>query len=478
MSPRNQNIRPVRKAENRWRIYPVGTMRVPVDIFASEALISVIDTKTIHQLTTAASLPGVAGSVICMPDAHSGYGFPIGCVAGFCAGKEGIISAGGVGYDIGCGVRTLLTDIPAAEVYARRGEIAEALFRAIPAGLKGSSHFSLNADEIKQILHEGAAWAVRNGMGEKEDLWHTEENGCVAGADAAQVSTEARQRLTGQLGTLGSGNHYLEIQIVDSIHDTAAATHFGLAENQIAISIHSGSRGTGHQIATDYIKAMQNALPDGHPAPDPSLAYAPLTSDLGRRYLAAMKAGRNCALANRQTIAHMVRKTFLRLFPSCRITQLYDVSHNTCNEEHHVIEGQSRRLFVHRKGATRALPSGHAALGPLFDATGQPVLVGGSMGTASWILCAARGAEASMYSANHGAGRLLSRAQARKRQQPQSLMDALKHAGISVRTHSPQLLAEEAPLAYKDVDHVTDTACATGIARKVARLRPLICIKG
>jgi tRNA-splicing ligase RtcB len=421
-----------------------------------------------------------------MPDAHWGYGFPIGGVAAFDPREGGVISAGGVGFDIACGVRTLHTGLRRADIEVQRFRLAEQLYRYIPAGLGSTGTIRLTSREMQAMLKGGAQWAVQRGYGTEADLDRIEEHGCMAGAEPDQVSDHAKERQKDEMGTLGSGNHYLEVQHVVTIHDQAIAAWYGLAEGDVVVSIHCGSRGLGHQIGTDYLKRMVVAAPrHGISLPDRELACAPLDSDLGRAYLGAMRAGINCALANREILTHLARQAFAEILPEARLDLLFDVAHNTCKEEEHVVDGHRRRLFVHRKGATRAFGPGHPSLPPHLRSAGQPVIIGGSMGTASYILAgsaAGEGSEAgtnrAFASACHGAGRAMSRHQATRRWQGRAIVDELAQRGILIRSPSLRGVAEEAPGAYKDVSAVVDAAAAAGLAKKVARLEPLICIKG
>jgi tRNA-splicing ligase RtcB len=467
-----------------WRIEPHGAMRVPGLLFADEALLRAMDDKVHDQVCNVAALPGIVGAACAMPDAHWGYGFPIGGVAAFDPEEGGVVSAGGVGFDISCGVRTLRTGLRRADIDAVGARLAEHLFQRIPAGLGSTGALTVRGKEMDSLLAEGAEWAVRRGYGQAEDLARCEEYGRMRGAEPARVSEQAKQRQMHEMGTLGSGNHYLEVQRVDEIYDAARAHAYGLAVDDVLVSIHCGSRGLGHQIGSEYLKAMLLAAPrHGIRLPDRELACAPLDSDLGRAYLGAMRAGINCALANRQILTHLARLAFADILGETRLEVLYDVSHNTCKEEYHGLDGAPpRRLFVHRKGATRAFGPGHAGLPAEFAETGQPVLIGGSMGTASYILAGdARHAgrlAGAFASACHGAGRDMSRAQALKRWRGEEVTARLAARGILVRAPSPRGIAEEAPGAYKNVDAVVDAAEHAGLARKVARLAPMICIKG
>lgn len=472
-----------------WRIEPHGAMRVPGLLFADEALLRAMDEKVYQQLCNVASLPGIVGAACAMPDAHWGYGFPIGGVAAFDPGEGGVISAGGVGFDISCGVRTLHTGLKRADIEALKPRLAEHLFRHIPAGLGSTGALRLSGRDMDAMLRGGAQWAVQHGYGTPADLARIEEHGRMAGAEPERVSGHAKERQKDEMGTLGSGNHYLEVQQVVALYDSAVADSYGLAVGDVVVSIHCGSRGLGHQIGTDYLKDMVLAAPrHGINLPDRELACAPLDSELGRAYLGAMRAGINCALANRQILTHLTRQAFAAILPEARLELLYDVSHNTCKEEEHRVDGHAlknplRRLFVHRKGATRAFGPGHPSLPPELRAAGQPVIIGGSMGTASYILAGAggdtqSGSDHAYASACHGAGRSMSRNQATKLWQGKAVVDQLAARGILIRSPSLRGVAEEAPGAYKDVGAVVAAAAAAGLAKTVARLEPLICIKG
>lgn len=463
-----------------WVLPATGRMRVPGVIFASRELIEAMDDKVREQVANVAGLPGIVAASYAMPDAHWGYGFPIGGVAAFDAEEGGVVSAGGVGFDISCGVRTLRTRLKVADIEAHQARLADVLFARIPAGVGSTGGIHLDAAGMTAMLKGGALWAVHEGYGTEADLARIEERGCVAGADPAAVSEQAKRRQRDEMGTLGSGNHYLEVQAVSEIFDEAAAGAYGLAVGDVVVSIHCGSRGLGHQIGTDFLREMVLAAPAaGIALPDRELACAPLKSALGQRYLGAMRAAINCALANRQILTHLARLAFAEVFPGARLALLYDVSHNTCKEEMHTVDGHRRRLFVHRKGATRAFGPGHAELPREYAKVGQPVLIGGSMGTASYILVGAAGTEERAFgSACHGAGRAMSRHEATRRWRGRELIDELAARGILIRSPSSRGVAEEAPLAYKDVTAVVDASDRAGLAGKVARLSPLICVKG
>jgi tRNA-splicing ligase RtcB len=390
------------------------------------------------------------------------------------------VSAGGVGFDISCGVRTLVTGLKLADVASLKTQIAETLFDAIPAGVGSTGSLRLSPGEMDAMLEGGARWAVARGYGRPEDLERTEEHGRMVGADPKCVSDAAKRRQRDEMGTLGSGNHYLEVQRVARIFDDAAARAFGLEEDGVVISIHCGSRGLGHQIGTEFLREMAiTAKGAGIDLPDRELACAPIRSATGERYLGAMRAGINCALANRQILTHLTRNALRPLLPSAKLTLLYDVSHNTCKEEEHVVDGKRRRLFVHRKGATRAFGPGHAELPETLREIGQPVLIGGSMGTASYVLAGTRESMGEAFgSACHGAGRAMSRHEATKRWQGRRVVDELAGRGVLIRSPSMRGVAEEAPGAYKDVSAVVDVADRAHLARKVARLEPIVCVKG
>jgi tRNA-splicing ligase RtcB len=469
-----------RKSETEWWIPQTAGMRVPGVIYATESLVREMDEKVAEQVINVAMLPGIQRASYAMPDAHWGYGFPIGGVAAFDSEHHGVISAGGVGFDISCGVRALRTGLTAGQLEPVKEKVAHELSRAIPAGVGRRGRLHLDGPEMDAMLTGGARWAVACGYGSPDDLTWIEEQGCMAGADPGAVSDRARRRQTDEMGTLGSGNHYLELQRVAEVHDATVARVFGLALDDIVVSIHCGSRGLGHQIGTEFLASMAaSAARLGIELPDRELACAPIESDLGRSYLGAMRAATNCALANRQILTHLVRGSFARLLPGADLTLLFDVSHNTCKVERHQVNGQWKTLYVHRKGATRAFGPGHPDLpSPLKD-VGQPVLIGGTMGTASYVLVGTdRGEARSFGSSCHGAGRAMSRHQALRQWQGRQVVGELASRGILVRSPSSRGVAEEAPGAYKDVTAVVDAADRAGLSRKVARLEPLVCIKG
>jgi tRNA-splicing ligase RtcB len=469
-----------RKSQHAWEIAPHGAMRVPAVIFASEALMREMDDKVYEQAVNVAALPGIVKASYAMPDAHWGYGFPIGGVAAFDPEEGGVVSAGGVGFDISCGVRCLHTGLSRAAIAPVQKRLADLLYKDIPAGVGSTGAIRLDAAELDLMLQGGARWAVDRGWGSLEDLERIEEHGQMSGARPDAVSDHAKRRQRDEMGTLGSGNHYLEVQEVTAVHDAAAAAAFGLAQGDIVVMIHCGSRGLGHQIGTEFLKKMVASAPaHGITLPDRELACAPIESELGQEYLGAMRAAINCALANRQILTHLVRDAFAGLFPDTRLPLLYDVSHNTCKIEEHRIDGRLRRLHVHRKGATRAFGPGNPELPQSLRAAGQPVLIGGSMGTGSYVMAGITESETHAFSsACHGAGRAMSRHQALKSYSGRLVVDELAARGILIRSPSSRGVAEEAPGAYKDVSAVVDAAEAAGLARKVVRTEPLICVKG
>ncbi len=465
-----------RVSQHAWKVAPHGAMRVPAVIYASEALVLDMDEKVYEQAVNVASLPGIVEASYAMPDAHWGYGFPIGGVAAFDPDAGGVVSAGGVGFDISCGVRCLHTGLRREDLMAVQQPLAHELSRAIPAGVGSTGAIRLGEAEMDAMLSRGAQWAVQRGWGIPADLERIEEHGLMRHAKPAKVSAQAKKRQRDEMGTLGSGNHYLEVEEVSEVFDAEIAEIYGLKQGNVVVMIHCGSRGLGHQIGTDYLKSMAvNAGRYGIHLADRELACAPIHSDIGEDYLGAMRAAINCALANRQILTHLVRRAFRGLLPQAELSVLYDVSHNTCKLEHH----RGKDLFVHRKGATRAFGPGHEDLPEAIRAAGQPVLIGGSMGTGSYVLAGTRESEALAFSsACHGAGRAMSRHQALKNWKGREVVDELAERGIVVKSPSMRGIAEEAPGAYKDVSQVVDAADSAGLARKVARLTPLVCIKG
>ncbi len=469
-----------RISETEWRLAASDAMRVPAVIFGSAALLGDMDDKVLEQIRNVACLPGIVDAAYAMPDAHWGYGFPIGGVAAFDPDEGGVISAGGVGFDISCGVRVLLTGLRRADIEKFKNDLADSLFHNIPAGVGSTGKIALDAHEMDRMLENGAGWAIAQGYGTPADLERIEESGHMAGALPDAVSARAKKRQRDEMGTLGSGNHYLEVQEVTAIHDEAAGRAFGLKLGEIVVSIHCGSRGLGHQIGTEFLREMAIAAPSHNIVlPDLELACAPIRSELGQRYLGAMRAGINCAFANRQILTHLTRRVFGHFFPGISLDLLFDVSHNTCKEEQHDVSGRRRRLFVHRKGATRAFGARHPDLPAVYAEVGQPVFIGGSMGTASAIMAGAPARpERAFASACHGAGRAMSRHQALRQWHGRQVIDDLAKRGIVIKSPSARGVAEEAPGAYKDIDAVVEAAHVAGLARKVARLEPVICVKG
>lgn len=466
--------------EYTWEIPKTQPMRVPARIFASTDLIQDMDDKVFEQISNVAALPGIVKAAMAMPDAHWGYGFPIGGVAAFDPDDGGIISVGGVGYDISCGVRTLLTGLTIEEIRPHIKTLIDSLFEHIPAGVGSEGKIKLSPEKLDEVLEGGAVWAVEKGYGTKKDLDHIEERGRLDGADPSCVSDTAKKRQYRQVGTLGSGNHYLEIQEVETIFERKAAEVFGISEGDVVISIHCGSRALGHQIGTDFIQILGAASQKYNiPIKERELVCAPIKSPEGERYYKAMACGVNCALANRQVLTHLVREVFENILPNAEIKILYDVSHNTCKIEEHKVGDKLKKLYVHRKGATRAFGPGRKELPEPFRKIGQPVIIGGTMGTYSYILVGTEQGEALAWgSACHGAGRSMSRRQALKRWKGKKIISTLAHRGILVRATSYRGAAEEAPEAYKDVTRVVDATHNAGLARKVARVKPIAVIKG
>jgi tRNA-splicing ligase RtcB len=436
--------------------------------------------QALEQAVNVAFLPGIVGPSLAMPDIHQGYGFPIGGVAAM-DWRHGVVSPGGVGYDINCGVRLVRTNLEEERVRPRMRELVDQVFRDVPCGVGGHGRLDLNRRQLDAVLAEGARWMTANGYGEDSDAERCEERGCLHEAGPECVSERAKERGRPQIGTLGSGNHFLEIQFVERIEDAEAARALGLEERQVVILVHSGSRGLGHQVCTDYLKDMGPAMKKyGIELPDRQLACVPIQSPEGQAYLKAMRAAANFAWANRQAILHFLRGSLQQVFGKpVRASLLYDVCHNIAKRERHEWEGRPVDVLVHRKGATRAFPPRHAEIPAAYRATGQPVLIPGSMGTASWVLAGAEGAmRESFGSVCHGAGRLMSRQAAKKGRDARSVQEELAARGILVRSETRDGIVEEAPEAYKDVDAVIDTVVRAGLARKVARLRPMGVIKG
>lgn len=475
-----------RISEYEWEIPKTyrQDMRVPVRLFATKELLEeVMNDKSLEQAVNSATLPGLVGHVVVMPDMHQGYGFPIGGVAAT-RYPDGVISPGGIGYDINCGVRLLASQIPADEGEPFFDTLASVLNHYCPSGVGEAGALKVSEAELDQVCRDGARWALKRGCATEEDLRRTEEGGCLEGADPSKVSKRAKERGRPQLGSLGAGNHFIEVDIIDQVFDPEAAQAMGLVEGNLVVQVHCGSRGFGHQVCSDYVDEFQAAVRRYHiELPDRELVCAPLDSPEGMNYLAAMRCAANYAFANRQILAHNIRRAFEEVFAgkvkNWQLRQVYDITHNMGKIETHLIDGKRIKVCVHRKGATRAFGPGSPELPPEYRAIGQPVLVPGSMGTSSWVLV---GTEASMQqsfgSTCHGAGRLMSRHEAKRQVRGETLKKELEAQGIQIRAGSLAGLAEEAPKAYKDVDSVVQTVCGAGIARKVARLVPVVVIKG
>jgi tRNA-splicing ligase RtcB len=461
-----------------------GDMQTPVRIIADDELLEdALGDLSVEQAVNVASLPGLAGRVVVMPDVHQGYGMPIG---GVMAARldGGMISPGAVGYDINCGVRLMSTALLLDEAASKLADLATVLYRNCPSGVGEKGSVPLTNDELERVCREGARWTLRKGYAGKSDVDRTEEGGCLEGADPQQVSPRAKERGRGQLGTLGAGNHFLEVDVVEQVFDAPGAAAMGLREGCLALQIHCGSRGFGHQICTDYVQSFQSAVRRyGIKLPDRELVCAPVDSPEGRSYMAAMKAAANFAFANRQVLAFHARRSFEEVLGEGKVrwelSQVYDIAHNMAKIETHTIDGRQQKVCVHRKGATRAFGPGSEAVPPEYRPLGQPVLVPGSMGTASWVLLGTAGSmELSYGSCCHGAGRVMSRAKAKREVRGEKLRGELESQGVRIRAGSLPGLAEEAPQAYKDVDRVINAVCGAGIGRKVARLRPVAVIKG
>ena len=477
----------VRLSEYVWEIPRSyrADMKVPARIYASNRLLKLIfRDRSLKQLVNTAAMPSVVKRVLVMPDAHQGYGPPIGGVVPT-RFPEGVVSPGAVGYDINCGVRLMASRLTAGEVAQETGNLISALYRNIPNGVgKGGGARRVPQREMDQVLVKGAAWAVKASYGRPEDLERLEEGGAMDGGDPSAVSKRAKQRGGPQLGTLGSGNHFIEIQEVDEIYDEEVARAFGLFEGQLTAEIHSGSRGLGHQVCSEYVKNLQAAVRKYNiRLPDRQLVCAPLDSPEGKRYFGAMAGAANYAWANRQCMAHLARRSFEEVLAGkvrdFDLYTVYDVAHNIAKIEEHTVNGKTMKLCIHRKGATRAFGPGHPAVAPLYRDVGQPVLVPGDMGTASYVLVGTAGAmEESFGTSCHGAGRTMSRRAAKRRFHGGKLRKELEARGIHVRAGSMAGLAEEAPDAYKDIDAVIEVVHGAGLAHKVARLRPLAVMKG
>ena len=470
----------------RWKISQdyKRCMRVPGIIYASEKLLdSIKKDNAPEQVANVACLPGIQKYSIAMPDIHWGYGFPIGGVAAFDV-ENGVISPGGVGYDINCGVRILKTNLKKSDIEKHLEKILDAVFHNVPAGVGKGGIYKVTEKELREVMVHGARWVVERGFGWKEDLERIEEGGSMSGANPDKVSRRAIERGLPQLGSLGAGNHFLEIQVVERIFDRKAASVIGIEEGTITIMIHTGSRGFGHQICDDYVRQLQNAMAKyGINVPDRQLASVPFKSPEGQAYFGAMVCAANFAWANRQFITHWIRESFEKVLGESAeklgMQIIYDVAHNIAKVEDHAVDGQVKKVVVHRKGATRAFPKGHPQVPAVYKEIGQPVLIPGDMGTASYILLGTqRAMEETFGSTAHGAGRVLSRSEAIRQTRGRNIIEELRKKGILVKVHSMETLSEEVPDAYKDVDVVVDVVHNAGISTKVARMVPIAVIKG
>jgi len=468
----------------RWLV-PRGTkpgMLTDALIYTDERLLpDVLKDLALEQAINVAMLPGIVGRSLAMPDIHQGYGFPIGGVAATDPHRDGVVSPGGVGFDINCGVRLLTSSLMVEEVRPKLRDLVNQLFRDIPSGAGQSGNIRISYPDLDKVLAEGAVWMAEHGYGRAEDLTHCEESGGIEGAEPGAVSDHAKKRGLPQVGTLGSGNHFLEVQYVERVFDPSRAEALGLYENEVVVLIHSGSRGLGHQVCTDYLREMGPAMHRyGIDLPDRQLACVPVKSPEGQAYLAAMRAAANFAWANRQGITHFTRQAFKRIFgEEEELRVVYDVCHNIAKLERHQVEGREREVMVHRKGATRAFPPGHRDVPEVYRQVGQPVLIPGSMGTSSYVLVGTEGAMRETFGTTcHGAGRVMSRTAAKKSSYAQSARQRLEEQGIIVRAESRDGITEEIPEAYKDVDEVVDVVHNAGLGRRVARLKPMGVIKG
>lgn len=471
-----------KKNDYGWIIPKEGKMNVPGKMYGSQRIIEGIleDEKVIEQVKNVSMLPGIQNYSYAMPDAHRGYGFPIGGVAAFDPEQDGVISVGGVGFDISCGVRAMRTGLKVEEVGEKKEELAEKLYQDVPAGLGKKGDIKLTVDKMDEVLERGAEWAVEKGYGTKKDLELIEENGVMEGADPTKVSKKAKKRQLKEVGTLGSGNHYLEVQEVHKVFEEKAAKKFGFEEGDAVLMFHCGSRALGHQVATDYLKKMPKAAEKhGIYIPDKQLSSAPIKSEEGQDYWKAMKSAANLAMANRQVIAGLVRNSFEKVIPESNLETIYEVSHNTCKKEEHEVNGEKKELFVHRKGATRSFGPGQKLVPKKYRDVGQPVLIGGTMGTASYFLRGTKEAhEKSFGSTCHGAGRTMSRTQAKKDYWGEDVVKKLREKGTIIKAHSMSGAASEAPGAYKAIDEVAESVEKAGLSNRVARVVPRITIKG
>jgi tRNA-splicing ligase RtcB (3'-phosphate/5'-hydroxy nucleic acid ligase) len=478
----------IRISDTIWELptsYKPG-MQVPARIYATAKLLGEMDDGVFEQVTNVACLPGIVKYAYCMPDGHWGYGFPIGGAVAMDA-ETGVISPGGIGFDINCGMRLVLTNLSYDEVKPRLHDLVDALYRRVPAGVGGHGFVRLSQDEFRTVVEQGARWCLRKGFAWPEDLERTEENGCIAGADSTKISNKAVERGYNQIGTLGSGNHYLEIQVAkqENIFDRETARAFGITmPDQVVVMFHCGSRGFGHQVATDYLQGFLNVMERkyGIKILDRELACAPFHSPEGQDYFAAMKCGINMSFVNRQVILHRIREVFSAIFhkdpADLGMQMVYDVAHNTAKLETHVVDGKKRRLLVHRKGATRAFGPGMEGLPDCYKETGQPVIIGGSMETGSYLLAGLSTGSQAFFTTAHGSGRTMSRTKAKKMFRGEKLQRDMEQRGIYVRSVSWGGLAEEAGPAYKDIDEVVEATELAGLSKRVIRLTPIGNVKG
>jgi tRNA-splicing ligase RtcB len=472
-----------------WELWPSykGGMRVPARIIATEKLVREMDEAVYQQISNVATLPGITRYALCMPDGHSGYGFPIGGVAAMDVNEGGVISPGGIGFDINCGMRLLITNLTAEDVQPYLHQIVDRLYERVPAGVGSHGFLKLSRQDFRDLVKQGARWCIEHDYAWEEDLEFTEENGCISGADAAKISERAIDRGYNQVGTLGSGNHYLEVQVArpEDVRDKELAEKFGITiPNQVVVMFHCGSRGFGHQVATDYLQTFLKVMEPkyGIKILDRELACAPFEAPEGRDYFAAMKCGLNMSFANRQVILHRIREVFSDVFgrsaEDLDMRMVYDVAHNTAKLERHVVDGKERKLLVHRKGATRAFGPGHGEVTARYREIGQPVIIGGSMETGSYLLVGTASGAETFFSTAHGSGRTMSRTKARKLWHGKQLQRDLEARGIYVRSTSWAGLAEEAGAAYKNIDEVIAATELAGISKPVVRFTPIGNVKG
>ncbi|MEA1992836.1 MAG: RtcB family protein [Euryarchaeota archaeon] len=473
--------------EYKWKLPQQESMRVPGVIYGNKQIIDHLkrdvelgkDWNALKQISNVACLPGIRKASIALSDVHPGYGFPIGGVAAFDT-EDGVITMGGIGFDINCSVTNLKTSLKEEDIRKNARQLLNSLYNTVPAGLGSKGDIALNVSEIDEVLRGGAEWAIKQGYGREEDLEFIEENGRMEEAKPENVSTKAKKRQLKEMGTLGSGNHYVEVQYVDEIYDPRAAKVYGLEEKDVPVSFHCGSRALGHQIGTDYLKILAKATKKYNiEIRDRELVCAPIDSKEGQQYFSAVCCGMNCAFANHEILTHLIRKSFKEIFPEEELPKLYSIGHNTCKKEYHRLNGKKKLLYLHRKGATRAFGPGRKEIPKEYRKVGQPVLVGGTMGTCSYILRGTeRGMNETFGSAIHGAGRAMSRNKAKRKYWGETVAKDLKSKGIHVKGHSMAGIAEEAPGAYKDIVNVVECVDEAGIAKKVAKVKPILNVKG